>query len=238
MYSLSSRGDNLVVLSRSKSKKWPICLFALLIVGLIISCAGMQESFNVGNRQLTLIFALSSGVLCVGSCLCFFALVAGYAGRKAQASAEKRLTSESEEAASIGDANRGEYVARHAVGAKITILCLVAGLASTIIFFLYHPASLPIWMWVALAGLLSLNCIYAYRVCLTTVRFTSEEISMRIAPFIHFSEEYSDITELKAKTGNLKVRFKDGKSMSLWSGLGNFNEIASILMEKTDVLPS
>jgi hypothetical protein len=59
-----------------------------------------------------------------------------------------------------------------------------------------------------------------------------------IAPFIHFSERYSDITELKAKTGNLKVRFKDGKAMSLWSGLGNFNEFASILMEKTDVLPS
>ena len=55
---------------------------------------------------------------------------------------------------------------------------------------------------------------------------------MRIAPFIHFSEQNSDITELKAKTGNLKVRFEDGKAMSLWSGLGTFNEVASILMRK------
>jgi hypothetical protein len=54
----------------------------------------------------------------------------------------------------------------------------------------------------------------------------------------HFSEQNSDITELKAKTGNLKVRFEDGKAMSQWPGLGTFNEIASILMEKTDVLPS
>ena len=148
------------------------------------------------------------------------------------------MIGKSEGPASHGYADRGEYVARHAVGAKITILCLVAGFASIIIFFLCHPASLPIWMWAALAGVLSLNCIYAYRVCFTAVRFTSEEISMPIAPFIHFSERYSDITELKAKTGNLKVRFKDGKAMSLWSGLGNFNEFASILMEKTDVLPS
>jgi hypothetical protein len=107
---------------------------------------------------------------------------------------------------------------------KSPILCLVAGLASIIIFFIYRPASLPIWMWVALNGIFSLNCSYAYRVCFTIVRFTSEEISIRIAPFIHFSEQNSDITELKAKTGNLKVLFEDGKAMSLRSGPGTFNE--------------
>ena len=145
---------------------------------------------------------------------------------------------ESGQVVSLGQANHDEYLARHAVGAKITVLCLVAGLASITVFFFYHPASLSIWMWVALTGLLSLNCIYAYRICFTTVRFSREQISMRIAPFIHFSEQYGDIVELRAKSGNLKVRFKDGKTMSLWSGLGNSDEIASILMEKTEVPPS
>ena len=42
------------------------------------------------------------------------------------------------------------HVARHAVSTKITILCLVAGLASIIVFFLYRRASPPIWMWIAL----------------------------------------------------------------------------------------
>jgi len=61
---------------------------------------------------------------------------------------------------------------------------------------------------------------------------------MRIAPFIHFSEQYSDITKMKAMAGDLKVRFKDGKSMSLWLGQGNFTDIVSILLEKTDVAPN
>ena len=90
---------------------------------------------------------------------------------------------------SFGNANRGEYVARRAVGAKITVLYLVDGLASVVCPLLRHPATPPIWMRIALTGLLSLNCIYAYRVCCMTVRFTSKEVSMRIALFIHFAEQ-------------------------------------------------
>ena len=130
----------------------------------------------------------------------------------------------------------GDYVANFSTGAKITYLCLSAALALATGFLFYHSA--PWLMRVAIGALLIVNCISAYRVCFTTIRFSSQEISIRIVPFVHFSEPYRDITAIQAKAGILKLRFADGRSMSLWSDLGDSDEIVSILMRNTDVLPS
>jgi hypothetical protein len=79
---------------------------------------------------------------------------------------------------------------------------------------------------------------YAYRVCFTAVRFTSQEITIRIIPFVCFSEKYSDIAALRAGRGNLQIRFTDGKAINMWSGLGSSEHVVSILLNKTEVLPT
>jgi hypothetical protein len=84
---------------------------------------------------------------------------------------------------------------------------------------------------------LCLLASYAYRICLTTVRFTNHETTIRIIPFVRFSERYSDITELRAGRGNLQIRFTDRKAINMWPGLGERGKVASILMQKTEVLP-
>jgi hypothetical protein len=131
----------------------------------------------------------------------------------------------------------GDYIAQHSTSARIKTLCLVAGMLCVLAFLGLRPSSTPIWMWVAFPTLLIVNCVYAYRVCFTTVRLADENISIRIAPFVQFCESYKDIIAIRPKPGILKLRFADGKSMDLWSGLGDTNEIVSILMKKTDVLP-
>jgi hypothetical protein len=131
--------------------------------------------------------------------------------------------------------DRGDYVATFSIGEKIKYLCLVAALALVAGFLIRH--STPWLMLLIIGALLTVNCILAYRVCFTTVRFSSQEISIRIVPFVHFSEPYSDITAIHAKIGVLKLRFAGGRSMSLWSNLGDSTKILSILMRNTDVLP-
>ncbi|HEX8813697.1 MAG TPA: hypothetical protein VF742_17050 [Terracidiphilus sp.] len=130
------------------------------------------------------------------------------------------------------------YIAKHSTGAKIVTVCLVIGLGLLIGFFFYHPRLLHIWMWCALGVLFCMNCVYAYRICMTTMRFESDRVSFQIAPFISSSELYRDITKIRAKQGALELQFADGKTMSRWSGLGDSGRITEILMQKTDILPS
>jgi hypothetical protein len=129
----------------------------------------------------------------------------------------------------------GDYVARHSIGDKIISVCLVAALALLTTFFLYHRVALL--NRAISSAMLCLLVLYAYRICFTTVRFTNQEITIRVIPFVRFSERYIDITELRAGRGNLKIRFTDGKTVNIWSGLGEPGRVVSILMEKTEVLP-
>lgn len=65
--------------------------------------------------------------------------------------------------------DRGDYVARFSISAKITHLCLSAGLALATGFLFYHSAP---WLMRLIGALLTVNRIFAYRVCFTTVRFS------------------------------------------------------------------
>ena len=128
------------------------------------------------------------------------------------------------------------YVAKFSTGPRVAVLCLSAALASIAGILFYHSARWPLLLMVG--ALLIANSIIAYRVCFTTVRFSSQEISFRIAPLVHFSERYCDIARIQTKEGYLKLTFEDGRSMTLWSGLGDSSEICSILMRNSNVLPN
>jgi hypothetical protein len=130
------------------------------------------------------------------------------------------------------------YLAKHPAKAKVVSCCLMGAHVLMVAFFLAHISAVDI-LWVGIFSfLLAFCCFYAYRVFLTKVQFADEDLSIRIGTY-RLSEKYRDITEIRVekRTGTLKLRFTDGKAITLWSGLGDSARIAEILSEKTDVLP-
>ena len=198
-------------------------------VGLA-SWQGLVWSRHSDHRNLVGLFALVC-LICLFGATQSIALPLVYKNRDKSS----RYALRTERLKTVLRRDRGDYVARFSTGAKITHLCLSAGLALATGFLFYHSVPWPIRL--VIGALLTVNCIFAYRVCFTTVRFSSQDICIRIVPFVHFSEPYSDITAIQGEVGTLKLRFADGRSMSLWSGLGDSNELVSILMRNTDVLP-
>jgi hypothetical protein len=130
----------------------------------------------------------------------------------------------------------GDYVARHSIRDKMISACLAAAGALITTFLFYHQT--PLLTRTISSAMSCFFFWYAYRVCFTAVRFTSQEITIRIIPFVCFSEKYSDIAALRAGRGNLQIRFTDGKAINMWSGLGSSEHVVSILLNKTEVLPT
>jgi hypothetical protein len=181
---------------------------------------------NRGNRDEQLVFALLWVLSVIGATACLaIPLIHQISERSSRV-----------EAADFSlPMHHGDYSARHSIGDKIISSCRAAALALITTFFLYHRTALLTRT--ISSAMLCLVILYAYRICFTTVRFSNQEITIRIIPFVRFSQRYSDITELRAGRGNLQIRFTDGKTINMWSGLGEPGKVASILMQKTEVLP-
>lgn len=191
----------------------------------------MQLAFNRRDRNATGLYGICSGILCCAAALSSFLLASRYIARK---ELEKSRTS----APIRSDALDLPYVARYSTGDQIAALSLVLALGLLIGFFLYHPRSGSTWLLCALGLLFCSNSVYVYRMWMTTICFGHDRISIRIWPFVDFSESYSDITSIRAKHGVLDLYFKNGRKMSRWSRLGDTDKIAEILTQKTDVLPT
>jgi hypothetical protein len=83
----------------------------------------------------------------------------------------------------------GDYVARHSIRDKMISACLAAAGALITTFLFYHQT--PLLTRTISSAMSCFFFWYAYRVCLTAVRFTSQEITIRIIPFVCFSEKCS-----------------------------------------------
>ncbi len=202
-----------------------------LWAGLAMSLTMMQLAFNRRDRDATDLYGICSGALCCAAALSSFLLASRSIARRELEKSRARAQIRS-------GAQDLPYIAMHSTGAKIVALSLVLALGLLIGFFFYHPHSGSTWMWCALGPLFCTNSVYVYRLWMTTISFENNRISIRISPFVDFSEPYSNITSIRAKQGVLELHFKDGRKMSRWSGLGDPDKIAEILMQKTDVLPT
>jgi hypothetical protein len=199
-------------------------------VGLA-SFQGLAWSRHTNHWRLVGLFALICYLCLIAATLSiFFPLAYG------QLNKPSRRSLQTERLRRILRTESHDFIAKFSTGSKVTVLFLWAGLALVAGFLFYHSARWPLFLMVG--ALLIANSIVAYRVCFTTVRFSSHEISVQIAPFVRFSETYSDITDIRTKEGYLKLTFADRRSVTLWSGLGDSGEICSILMRNTDVLPN
>jgi len=208
-----------------------LIITSVLWAAVAVSLTMIQLAFNRHDRGAIDFYGICSGVLCCAAALSSFLLVSRYIARKELERSRARPQIRS-------GALDLPYTAMHSMGAKILALFLVVTLGLLIGFFLYHPRSGSTWMWCALDLLFCTNSIYVYRLWMTTISFEKDRISIRISPFVNFSEPYSDITSIRAKQGILELHFRDGRKMTRWSGLGDSDRIAQILMQKTDVLPS
>jgi hypothetical protein len=130
---------------------------------------------------------------------------------------------------------QGDYIATHSLKDRLTFLGMAVGSGFLLSLFFGHAGY---WlMALLLGGMCCLSLFWAYVFFVSSVRFSSEEIQVRVPPFIDYSKAYADIKTLKEQRGNLKVGFVGGKTLSLPASLGDAKKIASILERKTDVIP-
>lgn len=204
----------------------------VLWAGLAMSLTMMQLAFNRHDRDATDLYGICSGVFCCAAALSTFWLASRFIARRELEKSRTRAQTRS-------GALELPYIARHSTGAQITALSLVIAFGLLIGSFLYHPHTGSRLLWLSALGLLfCANSVYVYGIWMTTICFENDRISIRISPFVGFSEPYVNITSIRAKQGVLELHFKDGRKMSRWSGLGDPDKIAEILMQKTDVLPT
>jgi hypothetical protein len=128
-----------------------------------------------------------------------------------------------------------DYIATHSLKDRLTFVAMAVGSGFLFTLFLGHTGY---WfMALLLAGMCCLSLFWAYVFFVSSVRFSSEEIQVKVPPFVNYSKAYAEIKTLKEQRGNLKVGFAGGKTLSLPSSLGDAKKIASILAKKTDVIP-
>lgn len=183
------------------------------------------------DRDATDFYAICSGVFCCAAAFSSFLLASRYVARRDLEKSRSRAEIRSR-------APDLPYIARHSKGDQFIALSVLIALGLIIGFFLDHHRSGSDWLLYALSLLFCINSVYVYRLWMTTMCFEHDRISIRISPFVGFSERYANITSIRAKMGVLELHFEDGRKMSRWSGLGDGDKIANILMQKTDVLPT
>lgn len=215
---------------QSKKRVEKRFLIASLVLALcgFASWQGLVAARTSGDRRWTLIFA------CACACL-LFATVQSIALpliRQIKDDSHGKPPHEMRN----GTTARGDYVARFSLQDRLIAVLLAASLALITAYLYLHPA--PLLMRIVSSGIFIALVIVAYRFNFTAVRFTSEEITVRLLPFNPYSEGYSNIASVQAQPGNLHIRFSDGRRLNLWSGLGDSTTVRAILEKRVDVLPS
>jgi hypothetical protein len=212
--------------SKSKRPQRSIYLLCLFVVGLIISCSAMQVAYNAGNRQLVVIFALASGITCIGSCLSFWGFMVGFAAQRHQARVPASMHS---------DRDGQDYRARFFLKDRISLLCLTVGSALLTGFSFSRPGHYP--MKALFVGMLVFSSITAYRHCLMSVLFTKRAIEAKVGLFTHYSKPYDQVVALTVAPRSLKLRFADGRKLNILPGLGDMAKIATLLEERINITP-
>jgi hypothetical protein len=128
-----------------------------------------------------------------------------------------------------------DYIARHSLKDRITFLVMTLTSGFLLTLFLTQPGQ---WLVKCLLfGICCFSAFWAYVFFVSSVRFSSDLIQVKVQPFVDYSRTYGDIEALKEQKGSLKVQFAGGKSLSLPAGLGDSKKIASIFEKKTDITP-
>ena len=128
-----------------------------------------------------------------------------------------------------------DYIARHSLKDRLTFLAMAVGAGLLMALFLSQSGS---WFIAFLLGAICvISAVWAYVFFVSSVRFSGEEIQVKVPPFVNYSKTYAEIKTLKEQRGNLKVGFAGGKTLSLPSSLGDAKKIAAILEKKSKVIP-
>jgi hypothetical protein len=198
----------------------------VLVIAFIVSCVAMQSAFRSGNRQLTLLFAVCCGLLCISSTLSIFLQAVRYV--------ERRKLDGRRGHAGFASPHR-EYCATYSLKNR-TIFSLLTGGAASFTYFAYaHPGNALVK--ILISALLLFCLVTLYRYFFTTVSFTEKLIVAELRFFTRLSESYETVTAMHAQPGNLRIEFADGKKLNIPSGLGNFAVISSILEKRVRTPP-
>jgi hypothetical protein len=214
------------VSSARRPIKGHVIVSAVLVVGFIASCIGMQSAFNSGDRQLTRLCAVFCAVSCVASSLSIILPAVRYFERK---KLEKR-----QDLVSFGNGDQ-DFIAKYSHKDRIVLSILTASFALLIIFAYTHSGRY--WFKILISGIFLFCIVTVYRYLFTTVLFTDKLIVAEVKPFKHFWESYESVVALRVQPGSLRIRFEDGRILDLPSSFGDSSRIMSILEKRVKVLP-
>ncbi len=212
--------------TKSKRHKWPLYVLCIFLAGLVSSCFAMQASYTAGNQQLVLIFALASGVMCVASCISFWGLMVGIVARRAQTKVSATMHSGHDDQ---------DYRAVFSLKDRISLLFLTVGSALLTAFSFAHSGHYP--MKALFVGIFIFCSIAAYRHCSMSVLFGRSMIEVKTGLFTRYSELYSQVVALTVAPRSLKLRFADGRKLSILPGFGDMAQIATLLEKRTKATP-
>ncbi|MGH9518196.1 MAG: hypothetical protein ACRD2D_01045, partial [Terriglobales bacterium] len=98
-----------------------------------------------------------------------------------------------------------DYIATHSLKDKLTFLIMALASGGLMVLFLTQSGSRV--MAGLLGGISLFAAVWAYVFFVSSVRFSSNHIAVRVPPFVNYSKVYADIRTLKEQRGNLKVGF-------------------------------
>ena len=211
---------------RFKSSERPIYFLCIFVAGLLVSCSAMQASYNAGNRDLVVIFALATGVTCIGSCLSLWASMVGVAARRKQAMASAMLHS-------VHDGQ--DYRAVFSLKDRVCFLFLAVGSALLAGFSFAYPGHYS--MKALLVGIFAFSSITTYRHSSMSVLFAERTIEAKVGVFTHYSEQYDQVVALTVAPRSLKLRFSDGRKLTISPGFGDIGKIATLLERRIKITP-
>jgi hypothetical protein len=205
-----------------------------LIVSLMLafcgfaSWRGLVAARDSGDREWTLIFACA----CVSLLFATVQSIALPLVRQIQNGSDRKSSLRMRN----GKTERGEYIATFSIQDRVVAVLLAGAFALITAYLCLHPT--PLLMRILSSGILLALVLVAYRINFTAVRFTNQQITVRLLPFGPYSELYTNVASVQAQPGNLHIRFSDGRRLNLWSGLGDSTTVRAILEKQVDVLPS
>jgi hypothetical protein len=181
-----------------------------LAVGAVGSWIGLVNARESGNYAALPWFGFLALGLAVGSMLCLAVPLVHRIEARAARSAGTSMTL---------DRPTGDYVAKFSAQDQVIAVILVIFCGCLTLFMLFRSHRI-LGQAVSVAVFCCLIA-YAVQVTATSVRFTNERIIARLPGFRTISEPYTAIESLQSKPGTIRIKFSDGRSLKLHSGLGD-----------------
>lgn len=191
-----------------------------LAIGAAIATRQLVKSVDDNAGESILWLGLGSITLIFSSSLCLFFALARTIGQR------QRSASISPAVAGHG----GEYVAVYSLAIRVTAISIAGSFGTLTVFLAMRRASPGA---LAISGIFFVcGILYAVQVLRTRICFTRQGFVARLPWRREFQEPYERVLGISLRPWTLIVRFSNGRSLKVHSGLGNSDLVIAQLQAR------